>query len=349
MVEPRRMASRPMVLLDPSFRDVDEILAKKDLRRLREFADVVWARSDPMPLGRAVRVLESADAVVTTDWRYGEAALANARNLRVICDVGGGWPNLSYRVCFARRIDVLSSAPAFGPQVAEMALALALAASREVVAGDMAMRNGRERWQHAGNRSTFLLHGKNVGFIGFGGLARALLPLLKPFRCPIGVYHPGATARMVEALGCTPMGLERLLETSQVIFVLAAPRLDNKKLLTRKKLQLIERGAVLVLMSRAHLVDFDALTDLVLKGRFKAAIDVFPDGPLPAAHPIRQAEGAVLSAHRAGSTREGLRRIGSDVVDDLEAIFRGLSPFRMQRAEPSYFGWRGGPIVEEAP
>jgi len=57
--------------------------------------------------------------------------------------------------------------------------------------------------------------------------------------------------------------------------------------------------------------------------QFKAAIDVFPTEPLHVDHPIRRAEGVVLSAHRAGSVREGLWHIGEMVVDDLEAIARG--------------------------
>jgi phosphoglycerate dehydrogenase-like enzyme len=123
-----------------------------------------------------------------------------------------------------------------------------------------------------------------------------------------------------------------------VIFALAVPSTENQALLTRELLELIQPGAVLVLISRAHVVDFDALTELVLAGRFKAAIDVFPTEPLPLDHPIRQAPGAVLSAHRAGSVPEGLWEIGQMVVDDLEAIVRGLPPQRLQPAHPELIG-----------
>ena len=124
------------------------------------------------------------------------------------------------------------------------------------------------------------------------------------------------------------------MDTSQVIFVLASPTTENHALLSRALLERIQPGAVLVLISRAHVVDFDALTDLVVAGRFKAAIDVFPHEPLAPDHPIRQAPGAVLSAHRAGSVQEGLWEIGTMVVDDLEAIARGLPPQRLQVAQP---------------
>ena len=89
-----------------------------------------------------------------------------------------------------------------------------------------------------------------------------------------------------------------------------------------------------VLASRAHVVDFDALTELVLAGRFKLATDVFPQEPLPADHPIRSAEGALLSAHRAGSVEEGMYDLGEMVVDDLEALVKGMPPRRLQVAEP---------------
>jgi len=81
-------------------------------------------------------------------------------------------------------------------------------------------------------------------------------------------------------------------------------------------------------------VDFDALTELVTAGRFRAAIDVFPQEPLPLDHPIRQAPNVILSAHLAGSVPKDLRNIGRMVVDDLEAIITGLPPLTMQVAQP---------------
>jgi phosphoglycerate dehydrogenase-like enzyme len=119
-----------------------------------------------------------------------------------------------------------------------------------------------------------------------------------------------------------------------VIFVQATPTSENSALLSRELLELVRPDAVLVLVSRAHVVDFDALTELVLAGRFRAGIDVFPSEPLDGEHPIRAAAGAVLSPHRAGLVKEALWELGRLAVDDLEAMTRGLPPRRMQLAEP---------------
>lgn len=328
------ISTNPLVIVDPHSRKMAEIFSPEELTRLHDLVEVVWGKDDPMPLEEARQALSRAIAVVCANWRY-EDALYQAAELRAILTVSGGLPlDFDYDYCFANQIQVLTAAPAFARSVAEMALGMALACSRDIVSGDRAMRAGTEKWLHAGNVGTFLLYDKPVGFIGFGSLAQALRPLLEPFGCSISVYDPWLGSGYLRSQGVKPVELVQLLETSQVIFVLAVPSGENRSLLSREMLERIQPGAVLVLISRAHVVDFEALTELVLAGRFKAAIDVFPNEPLAPDHPIRQASGAVLSAHRAGSIKEGLWEIGQMVVDDLEVIIRGLPPRRMQVALP---------------
>ncbi|MGW0228573.1 NAD(P)-dependent oxidoreductase [Actinopolymorpha singaporensis] len=332
------MPDKAKVLLDPHFRKMTEIFSAADLERLHATADVVWGRDDPMPAEDARRELSEATAVVCSEWRYGPLP-DETPDLRAVISVSGAFPNaLDYQACRARGIRVLSAAPAFGRQVAEMALGLALASCREIAAGDAAMRAGDERWLHAGNATTFMLYDQPVGFIGYGALARSLQPLLAPFGVRIRAYDPWLADGFLRRQGVEPVSLTELLEASRFVFVLAAPSSENRALLSRDLLERVRPDAVVVLVSRAHVVDFDALTELVLAGRFRAAIDVFPDEPLAPDHPIRRARGAVLSAHRAGSVREGMWDIGEMVVDDLEAIAAGLPPRRLLAAEPELVG-----------
>jgi phosphoglycerate dehydrogenase-like enzyme len=326
---------RRKVIVDPHFRAMSEIFSAEDAERLAELVEVVWGRDDPMPLAEFQAALPGALAVVSSGWRYG-AVLDRADELQAILTVGGGWPpEIDYSACQERGIRVLSAAPAFAPAVAEMALALALACSRDVVAEDRAMRAGIERFlSNADDLDTFLLFRKRVGFVGYGNIGRQLRRLLEPFDCALRAYDPWLTGAYLRDEGIEPMSLAELLATSRFVFVLASPSSENEALLSRELLELVPEEAVLVLASRAHVVDFEALTELVLVGRFRAAIDVYPSEPLEAGHPIRAAAGAVLSPHRAGLTREALLEIGSRVVDDLEAIVAGLPPRRLQAADP---------------
>jgi phosphoglycerate dehydrogenase-like enzyme len=326
---------RRKVVVDPFFRSLDDIFSPPEAERLAGLVEVVWGRDEPMPLDAFTASLPDAFAVVTGGWRYGDV-LDHASNLRAILTVSGGWPpELDYARCFERGIRVLSAAPAFADAVAELALALALASGRDLVAEDRAVRATRERWlSSADGLDTFLLTGKRVGFVGFGNIGRRLRALIEPFGCELSAYDPWLTDAYLRDEGVEPTSLGRLLEISRVIFVVATPTSENRALLSRELLELVQPDAVLVLVSRAHVVDFDALTELVLAGRFRAAIDVFPSEPLEPDHPIRTAPGVVLSPHRAGLVQEALWEIGSRVVDDLEALVNGLPPQRLQAGEP---------------
>jgi phosphoglycerate dehydrogenase-like enzyme len=326
---------RRKVIVDPFFRSMDDIFSPREAERLADLVEIVWGRDEPMPLEEFEAAVGDAVAVISGGWRYGQV-LHRADDLRAIISVSGGWPpELDYVGCFARGIRVLSVAPAFAAAVAEMALALALASARDVVGEDRAMRAAEERFLNsAGALDTFLLNRKPVGLVGYGNIGRELTRLLEPFGCELCAYDPWLTGAYLRDEGVEPVGLAHLLESSRVVFVLAAPTTENAALLSRELLELLQPGTVLVLVSRAHVVDFEALTELVLAGRFRAAIDVFPSEPLDPGHPIRTASHAVLSPHRAGLVQEALWEIGRLVVDDLDAIVNGLPPRRLQAAEP---------------
>lgn len=329
--------TRPRLIVAPYFRRMAEIFSGADLARLHELGDVVWGGDEPMPPEEFAAAVPDAAAIVFGSWTFGPEALDHAGSrLRAILEVAGSHhhPDLDYTWCFENNVAIGSCAPAFGPVVAEMALALTLAATRDIAGGDRAFRAGRERYLHEGCQDATLLFGKTAGFVGCGGLARSLQPLLDPFGVSVLGYDPWLNDEELTDRGIEPVGLEHLVAQSDVIYVLAAPNPTNRKLIDRALMERIRPGSVLVVISRAHLVDFDALTDLVLQGRFRAAIDVFPEEPVPLEHPIRTAENAVLSAHRAGAVPEALHEIGRFVVDDLAAILNGRTPLAMQYATP---------------
>jgi phosphoglycerate dehydrogenase-like enzyme len=127
--------------------------------------------------------------------------------------------------------------------------------------------------------------------------------------------------------------LDEVLASSRFIFVFAGVTRENQNFLSREKLSLISRDSFFILMSRAAVVDFDALCSLTSEGLFTAATDVFPEEPMPESHEVRKNPNILLSPHRAGGIPQAFRLIGRMVLDDLELILRGLPPMRMQRAQ----------------
>ena len=338
---------RRKVIVAPHPRTMTEIFATEDLDRLASFADICWARDEPLPPAELTRHAAGLWTYVAARPLVDRALLEAAPALHAVIEVAGSFKHrIDYGACFDRGVRVLSCAPAFGPQVAEMALAMILGASRGLVGEHEAFRNAREIWQQDRPDWDFTLFGQSVGLIGAGSIARSLLPLLRPFGCRVRATDPWLPDSALRQMGCEPAGLEETLRKSRVVVVLAAPTSANRALLGASELAQMQPGSLLVLISRAHLVNFDALVHVLTEGHIQAAIDVFPEEPLPHDHPIRQAPNVILSAHRAASIRKERQAIGRMVVDDLEMMARDLPPVRLQAAQPELVGLYASQVPE---
>jgi phosphoglycerate dehydrogenase-like enzyme len=298
-------------------------------------ADIVWGRDEPMPRDAFADALSRASAIAVGEWVYGRDALLGAgTSLRAVFEMLGthNHPDLDYETCFERGIPIGSIAPVFGDVVAEMCLALALAAARGVGKSDRGFRSGDEQYLHSGNAGSMSVIGKTVGLVGCGSISRSLERLLAPFDVELLGYDPWLAVERLERRGITPVGLSEMFERSQIVFVLAVPTPGNAAMISDELMSLLSPSDVLVVGSRAHVVDFDALTAHLLAGRFRAGIDVYPTEPLDRNHPIRSADGAVLTAHLAGALPEALLEIGRMIADDFDSIMSNRPPTRMQYA-----------------
>ena len=121
-----------------------------------------------------------------------------------------------------------------------------------------------------------------------------------------------------------PASLDEVLSTSDAIFVFASVTSENQGFLAAGELSLIRPGGLFILMSRAGVVDFEALTTAAQSGHLKVATDVFPEEPFSKDHVIRELPDVVLSAHRSGGIQEAFTEIGNMVVSDVELLMRGL-------------------------
>jgi phosphoglycerate dehydrogenase-like enzyme len=323
-----------LLLVDPHPRTLDQICDAPTRARLETLGELVVHEGGRMPGAMVERHLPDAVAVLgQTD--LGPERLAHAPRLRAIVNVEGNLlENVDYATCAQRGIHVLVASAAFAPAVAEAALGMALDLARGLSAADRAMRAGVEAYGLEGNRGAFLLTGADVGIVGLGDVGRALLALLAPWRCRVRAYDPWLPDVVVRAAGAEPAAdLDALLGASRVVFVLAAATTENEGMLGRAQLERLPPGAVVVLASRAAVADVDALVELAAAGRLRAAIDVWPQEPVPRDHPARGTEGLLLSAHRAGAVPAALRAIGALAVADLELVLRGLPPVACRRAE----------------
>jgi phosphoglycerate dehydrogenase-like enzyme len=326
--------SRPLILLDPYPRPIDLIFDAATKARLEQLGDVVWHDGSPAHDSHIDRYLPQAVALI------GQSALPKERldrapKLKAVFNVESNFlPNVDYLECHHRGIPVLSTAPVFAKPVAEMALGMALASSRRIHEADAAIRAEKESlYGEADSHDSFLLTGKTVSLVGFGNLGRALLPLIKAFGGDVLVHDPWIHPAVLREAGVTPAPLDECFRRSSVVFLLAATTTENTGKIDRSFLDQMPRGGIVVLVSRAGIVNFDDLLEAAASGRIRAAIDVWPDEPIPAGHRARSTPNTLLQAHRAGNIPEIWPWMGQMVVDDLEEVLKGLPPQRCQRAQ----------------
>lgn len=231
------------------------------------------------------------------------------------------------RVALDWGLRVSVSRGAWAPAVAEMALALVLSTLRKTSDYHARMREGGERWVRDFptdiDPQERQLSGRPVGIIGFGTVGRRLAELLRPFDCPLSVCDPFVPQGAVERAGARHVGLPDLVRRSDVVVLCAASNAGTQHVLGPREISAMRRGAVLVNVARAALVDTDALVARLKRGDLYAAIDVFDAEPLPKDSPLRRLPNAYLTPHRAGGIVASVVRIVDWLADDLEAHLAG--------------------------
>lgn len=324
--------SRPLIIAVPEPRTLGLIFTPQDLATLRRDYRLVEAEGpDIGPL--VERHIGEADVIIGQP-ELPRALLQKALRLKAIFNVETNFlDNMDYSHCFGRGIHVLTTGRVFAMPVAEIGLGLALALERNICSADRAFRAGKELWGGDGNGEARLMSGAEIGIIGFGDLGKTLNRVLSGFRARIRVFDPWLPPGSLSDAGVEPASLETVLRESTVIFVVASVTSDNSGFLGAQEFAMMRPGASFVLLSRAGVVDFEALMAAVRSGHIRAASDVYPEEPLPHDHPVRQLEGFILSAHRAGALDVAFKQMGRMVLEDLDLLRRGLPPIACRRAE----------------
>ena len=335
---------RRTVILTPAPQRADRIFTAERRAELDDLFTVIDLEHDDRPEALDEALPEAFAIIGQPD--LGRERLQRAPRLRAILNVEGNFfPNVDYEACYAQGVYVLGCGPAYAQAVAEFALGLALDLARGISQQDRAFRVGAERYVADGNEDAILLADSTVGLLGFGNLGRALHRLLRPFEAQIRVFDPWLPASILREQNVTPASLAEVCRTSRFLFVLATVTADSEHLLGAAELDLLPPRARVILVSRAAVVDYDALLTRVADGRLLAGVDVWPDEPVPADHPARKLDGLVFSGHRAGGIPAAFTQIGDMVVDDLSQLLRGLPPVRMQIAARELVGrYRNRPV-----
>ena len=323
---------KPLAISAPEPRTLDLIFTDAARWVLHDKYEIVEADPDDIA-GLGDAVLGKARYIIGQP-PLSEETLARMTSLRCVLNVESNLiNNMPYDILFQRGIHVVTTGQVFAEPVAEIGLGFALSLARGIVDADVAFREGSELWGGEGNASARLIAGSEIGIVGFGDLGKALRRVLSGFRAKVRVFDPWQPKSILEENNVEAASLEDVLTKSDFVFVVAAVTSENKGFLGAEAFASMRKGAAFILLSRADVVDFDALMAAVASGHIVAASDVYPEEPLPLDHPVRKLKGFIRSAHRAGALDSAFTKMGDMVLEDMDLMDRGLPPMRCKRAE----------------
>jgi phosphoglycerate dehydrogenase-like enzyme len=318
-------SAKPITLVSSNIKLFTSFFDAERARRLSQLT--IWERSPARTITPALRrALSKADALITT-WdspaQFPEELLDWAPNLRIIAHCGGAVKTRFARPLFDRLV-IINSARPMARHVAELAVTFLLYMARDVNHYRALLRrplNAIYQQVHSSGGGEQTILDREVGMIGFGRIGRAIAELLAPFGTRLLVHDP-----YVNPSAAPPLvrfaPLEEVLSASHYLILAAGLTDETGRMMNRKRLELLPKGAAVINVARGGIVDLDALTTMVLRGRLRCALDVTdPLEPLPVRHPLRCAEGAILTPHVGAISSSVRHEIASEILSGMERFF----------------------------
>ncbi len=294
----------------PRLRDVLDSHSHDDLRIID------CARSDPE---RFASLLADADVVLHVLHPFGRADFEAAPRLQLVQKLGVGVNTIALDAAAERGVAVANLPGVNASAVVEATLGGMLAALRQMPAYHDATKAGRG-WELTPSfgEASGEIRGRTVGLIGFGSIASSLAVVLETLGASV-VHHSLRTDRP----GWRP--LDELLATADVVSLHVPLTPETDGLLSRERLALMKRGAVLVNTARGGLVDQSALIDALRSGHLRAAaLDVFAHEPVDPSDPVLALPNVVLTPHTAWLTMETLERCVDRAVLNCGRLAAGV-------------------------
>lgn len=281
----------------------DSFFTKENIRLAQSLGQIVWNDGgEQMTEESLAAQIGDCDAYVTL-WKspaLTERVLERAPKLRLLVHLGSTVVPFVSEAMWERGIRVISGFDYYAQSTAEGAIAYILAAQRRIPFYSERLKN--EGIWKADDFTDGLIR-KTVGIVGYGGVGRYVAQMLSAFRTKIKVYDireiPNAER---ERYGLEQCGLEELFSTCDIISLHTPYNEKTHHLVDERLLSLIPKNALLVNTARGGVIDQAAMTEHLVRGDFRAALDVLEKEPIDPADPLLRLENVLITPHQAGVT-----------------------------------------------
>lgn len=264
-------------------------------------------------------------------WRFERQGLAErAPQLRWIHATGAGVESFMPLDWLPKGVVFTNNSGVHGERASEYAIMAILALNNRLP--EMVTNQFRARWEKAFNGG---IAGKTLLIVGVGAIGAATARRAKSFAMRVlGIRRSGRPRAGVDEM-YRPEDLPQILPRADFVIVTAPQTPASRHLIGRAELDLMKRGAGIVVYSRAGLVDYEALRGKLERKELSAVLDVFDTEPLPASSPLWQTPNLIITPHC--SSDDAAQYVPRTLELVLHNVARSLAGKRLlNRVSPKY-------------
>jgi lactate dehydrogenase-like 2-hydroxyacid dehydrogenase len=246
-----------------------------------------------------------------------KAMLDRLPKLRCMASPGAGYNHIDIEEAWRRGVVVANTPDITDGCVADMALALLLAAARQIVQGDRFVRSGR--WAKESYPLVPRVWGRRMGILGLGRIGKAIAKRAEAFDMTVAYHNRRPRNDVAYTFYAS---LAELARNSDYLVVACPGGKETHHIVDAEVLRALGKDGIVVNIARGTIIDEPALLK-ALQGRTIAAagIDVFEFEPKV---PVEffALDNIVMMPHRGGGTWETWRDSCDLVKENLKAFFR---------------------------
>ena len=263
------------------------------------------------------RLPEAEVVLIRSKTKCTKEYIDGAPKLKLIIRGGVGLDNVDAAAAKAKGIQVTNTPEASSVAVAELALALMLAAPNHVIAGHQSMVEGK--WLKSELKRTELYQ-KTLGLLGIGRIGREVAKRARAFEMKVIAFDPYVKSSDVAELA----SFDEVLAKSDYLSLHMPLTDETRGMIKAETIAKMKKGVIIVNTGRGKCIDEPALAAALADGKVGCyATDVWMSDPPPPESPLLKAPRVIMLPHIGASTKENLLRIGDIVVEKIRAYKRG--------------------------
>ncbi|MBC5994399.1 phosphoglycerate dehydrogenase [Pontibacter sp. SD6] len=262
--------------------------------------------------------------IVRSKMRITADTLKYADNLKFVARAGAGVDNIDADALQERGIALIGANEGNRQAVGEFTLGLLISLMRNIVRGDMEVRN--KVWLREENRGEEI-SGKTIGIIGYGNMGQSFAKVLSGFGCRILAYDRYAPEKITSP--AENVTLEELQLEADIVSLHIPYIKDNLGFANEEFFRGFKKKIWFLNTSRGDVVNQEALVINLKEGSIKGAaldvlenekLDTLTEQQLQIFNYLAQANNVILTPHIAGWTHESYVKINEVLVEKIKEL-----------------------------